>query len=881
MTIAYAESIENGMADVRTANLRVLTLADENGESIVIDESQTIRQVEQFNIDFAPMGLQFTYTVETINSTFLRHGFVIPYECPVSSIGDGNMDLGCLTPINDYDGGDFVCRNPSSCNPICTYDNIYMGVPGTSSCSCICVPYHTCSSAMRGDGICQDDCNHAATNFDNGDCCLDPYAGTCRDHRRSFGSRSFADMTEIRALFGVDHGKELSVIVGPLADDYLAGIATFPWTVSYDDPRYGGFIMSSYYWGENPDLRHYGSIPIHEAGHCLGLFHVHTGVTEVYGCSDRCFESQPPPGQPSSMTTGDMFSDTRPTPVNYRCFDPPSCGAQSSIYCQDCNRAPWVETPFANIMSYASQEGTCTTKVFTPQQYGRMRCYYDMYFSNWDKNEEPGMIVLPPEVYPASAGIYVTWESPINTGSRSGMTYILERTSGNSSTLLPVSNAYYYDTSVQTGIEYSYRVLATIGSLQAKFFSPSASATFQGINATPSPTPGGLEHRIVYNTNGSSLLLGSQIVISGDRAVATQPGCLDPNAAISSCGVVYLMQKRSGVWRVNQILKAMGERDGAMFGAVVAFNGDSLLVSSPAPVIPGSADQDVVYGFEYSESSGRFSRRLSIRSRVKQEGQMFGSALALDRGLILIAAPGLNHQTLHANAGAVYVFSYSNSQQAKSRGNYHVIHAPTFDQDARFGTKIAAKDGVVAVADRLERVYCYRFDSVSATHFQTLRKPSTQDHRFGSVLIFSAGMLFVSAEGYSADYRDQGIVHVYTPTGTGQYSRLSSLLPNDSHGGQNFGRSLAFDDNSMQLAVGSGSSPGCQSASCKKQSSVYVFQSRNTQTWSQVHNIQLGKADGSDSFGQAVAIDSSGLLVGAPTDNTHGANRGAVYSIAT
>jgi hypothetical protein len=77
----------------------------------------------------------------------------------------------------------------------------------------------------------------------------------------------------------------------------------------------------------------------------LGLYHVHRGVEAAElqtasVCSSPCYEHQPELSTDmSSDTTGDLCSDTRPTPLNRNCSDP-----HESF--RDCSGNPFVNTPF-------------------------------------------------------------------------------------------------------------------------------------------------------------------------------------------------------------------------------------------------------------------------------------------------------------------------------------------------------------------------------------------------------------------------------------------------------------------------------------------------------------------------------------------------------
>lgn len=159
---------------------------------------------------------------------------------------------------------------------------------------------------------------------------------------------------------------------------------TFPWTANALTKQ-GGVVMNQTAFANSYILTH-------EVGHCVGLWHVQHGVSEVTQCGD-CYEAQtvPPTG---SDVRGDWCSDTNPTPTNSTvCGDPAGTDA--------CSANPWLSTPYLNYMGYTQ---ACTTE-FTPQQAGRMHCWTTNVLSDWLSLASPPAVPGAPTLTKLTGGV--------------------------------------------------------------------------------------------------------------------------------------------------------------------------------------------------------------------------------------------------------------------------------------------------------------------------------------------------------------------------------------------------------------------------------------------------------------------------------------------
>jgi hypothetical protein len=176
---------------------------------------------------------------------------------------------------------------------------------------------------------------------------------------------------------------------------------------------------------------------------------------------------------------------------------------------------------------------------------------------------------------------------------------------------------------------------------------------------------------------------GSDVAISGDLAVV---GADDDNDDTGGYARVF---RRTGYdWQTDAVLGHSVRQPGDIFGSAVAIDGDTLVVGAGrsdhdgAPGVQGTDDRGSA--FVYVRTGGGWELQQELRASVPADSDEFGSSVALRGDTIVVGATETDYAGA-TSAGSVYLFRRS----AGTWSEVLRLDSPNPATEGRFGESVA------------------------------------------------------------------------------------------------------------------------------------------------------------------------------------------------
>lgn len=453
------------------------------------------------------------------------------------------------------------------------------------------------------------------------------------------------------------------------------------------------------------------------------------------------------------------------------------------------------------------------------------------------------------------------------------------------------------------GCAYVYQRTAGVWTQQAKLFSPyylnpSASNGWFGVSVSLSgdELAIGSNYNHVYMFrrtagawNQEDLLaignygFGRTIALDGDTILIGAPS--ETVNLVQGAGVVYVWERRDGIWDEVDWFAAPTALDSDQFGSVLALDGDVAVIGAPNTdqSTGGQTDYGAAYIFRRNGDNW-FQQAVYRGTMLPQDGfgERMGAAVAVSGDLVVVGTPGNLSASLGVG-GMANVYQWNGTSWTNKA---KLSYSPVLVGD-KFGNGVAVDggrmivgapwhQGVGGAGDNFGSVFFYE-DAPSGGPWPPVQQ-WTEGNGKGGIQLGSAVAMNGNTAVVGAPYENgmvgsgEGAAYVFVKSNELWQEQARMVQPNPS-AALNFGRRVALDGNTV--VVGSGDT-NVAPAPIRGRAEVFV---RSGSSWSHQQTL-AGNQSSTEGFANAIGIAGDLILVGAPyADNGGpGLNNGNVHA---
>ena len=395
---------------------------------------------------------------------------------------------------------------------------------------------------------------------------------------------------------------------------------------------------------------------------------------------------------------------------------------------------------------------------------------------------------------------------------------------------------------------------------------------------------------------------GISVAADGDTAVVG--AYQDDDATNDNSGSAHVFTRSSSAapWSWSAKLTASDAAANDEFGIAVAVDGDTIVVGAHQN---DADDQDnnegAAYVFTWNSSNSKWEQKAKLTASDAAANDEFGIAVAVDGDTIVVGA----HQN-DSNKGAAYVFTKPESGGWADATETAKLTASDAAANDEFGISVAVHGETVVVGahqNDSNKGAAYVFTKpgsggwVNATETAKLAaSDGAADDELGISVAVDGDTVVLGAHKYDVDDNgtsipNAGAAYVFTKPETdanadeskdwkdwaslddkGKAGLTAKLIASDAARGDEFGISVAVDDDDDTIVVGA----YLDDDNGDNSGSAYVF-TRDSNGWSQKTKL-TGPSRGKGYWlGHSVAVVGNTVIAGADKSNISGPDSGAVY----
>lgn len=382
-------------------------------------------------------------------------------------------------------------------------------------------------------------------------------------------------------------------------------------------------------------------------------------------------------------------------------------------------------------------------------------------------------------------------------------------------------------------------------------------------------TTGALVHTLVNPGPAYGERFGAAVAILGNRVVVGTPGN-SPTGSGTGCVYIYDLSSGTPTTAVLTINNPAPENYDN-FGEALALSGNRLVVGARFDDA-GAADAGSAYVFDLSSGTPTVPVA-TLNNPNPAASDQFGISVAIDGTLVAVGA--WFDDAAASNAGTAYVYDLTSGTPTVP---IQTLNHPGPTADAYFGVSVGVSGTQVAVgahssamaAGKVGSVHVFDMQSLTPTDpVVAIENPSTGDDGFGRALALSGTRLIVGALVDSTGASAAGSVYVYALTGS--KPAPTNTINNPTPAVQDrFGQSVALSGNRVLVGANFDDAAG------KDSGTGYLYNVFSITPTLPVLSVSAPGAATDNRFGQSVAVSGSLVAVGADWDDLDASNSGSV-----
>jgi choice-of-anchor B domain-containing protein len=349
----------------------------------------------------------------------------------------------------------------------------------------------------------------------------------------------------------------------------------------------------------------------------------------------------------------------------------------------------------------------------------------------------------------------------------------------------------------------------------------------------------------------SAIGFGSAVAISGEEVLVGRPGIVVgfPMPPVQT-GAVHIYRRQSGGrWTEVSTVTANGLGIDDGFGIALSVDGNVMAVGAP-----GTAEkQGAVYVFE-RDGSGRWVERVKLTPSSGAAGDRFGLSVVIRGDLLLAGSPGHTQ-----NQGRVLVFR--RVAGAAGWSEQGVLVGSAANRGERFGSALALDKGrllVGAPGDIMGdsgvagRAVLFRRTQNGWSREAVLNPPASASLRgLGAAVLLSDGEALVAAPGTDSM---AGAVFLFRSVGSGKWEQAGRMQAESREQPALFGIALARAGSELLI--------GAPLAN-QGVGAVHVFRLEKSK-WKEIQKLTTSGVGPSTLFGASLALSQDLAVAGAP-----------------